>query len=65
MVVEIVNPRIVILNSTTPYSTNVLDTYFLLLFFNSQQMKTILEGIPRIHRNYKSAFHPSRKCDFV
>ena len=39
MVAEIVNSRIVILNSTTPYNTNVLDTYFLLLFFNSQQME--------------------------
>jgi hypothetical protein len=39
MVVEIVNPRIVILNSTMLYNSNVLDTYFLLLFFNSQQMK--------------------------
>ena len=39
MVVEIVNPRIVIINSTTPYNSNVLDTYFLLLFFSSQQMK--------------------------
>lgn len=39
MVVKIVNPRIVILNSTTLYNSNVLDTYFLLLFFNSQQIK--------------------------
>jgi len=39
MVVETVNPRIVILNSTTSYNTNVLDTYYLLLFFNSQEIK--------------------------
>ena len=65
MVAEIVNPRILVLNSTTPYNLNVLDTYFPLLFFNSQQMKPFWRGKPRIHRNYKSAFHPSRKCDFV
>jgi hypothetical protein len=39
MVVEIVNPRIITLNSITPCKSNVLDMYFLLLFFNSQQIK--------------------------
>ena len=39
MVEEIVNPRIVILNCITPYNSNVLDIYFPLFFFHSQQMK--------------------------
>lgn len=39
MVVEIANPRLVILKCTSVYNSNVLSTYFLLFIFHSQQTK--------------------------
>jgi len=58
-----VNPKIVVLNFTTKLKR--FRYTFPTFIFQFSTDETILDGIPQIHRNYKSAFHPSRKCDFI